>query len=86
MLVIGPQIIFQILTEFQHHNTTDRKVRFADLFVVDVINNFSIVWQMTVAGLWGPVLVGELFFSDEMIQNKYLTNIAGKIKLRLCNS
>lgn len=60
VLEIGPQKIFQILTELQHHNATDGKVRSADLFVVDVGDNFCIVRQMGVDGLWSPVLVGEL--------------------------
>lgn len=45
-LVIGPQIVFQILTELQHHYATDGEFRFADFLVVNVVNDLGIVRQM----------------------------------------
>lgn len=58
--IVGPQILFEILAELEHHDATRGIVGLFDIFVVDVIDDRRIVRQMGAGRVWRPVLVAEL--------------------------
>lgn len=50
-LIVGPQIVFQVLTEFQQHYAADREIGLVDLFVVNVFDDGGTVRLMRIGGV-----------------------------------
>lgn len=59
-VVIWPQVILQVLAEFQHHDPSNCKLGTANLLKIDLVDNAGIECLMLATCLGRPVLARHL--------------------------